>query len=154
MNTHERLQLLEQRHLALDIAWAVAVISLTLFFGYATYADVASKHSVLEAVFFALAAMFLGGYVTLHAIQPVYYWTLFNITPTFIITTEDDVVKVHGRVADKDWNRVKAMMLAARPGMMPVTDAHGKFGCTMAAVPATVQYENIKRGLAALGYAT
>ncbi|MBK6616601.1 hypothetical protein [Ottowia sp.] len=100
----------------------------------------------------ALFAFVFFCYLSLGVLRPIRGLLAERVAPQWCIQECDGVVLVHGSVGVDEWGQVEFMMLALRPGYMPVERAWVRFpGVTMAAVPATAEYAESRTELKALG---
>ena len=128
-----------------------------------------------------LATGYLGYYLAQLMFEPasniLTNWLLYNVPSIFILMSlfmygiaqpvnfmmertwlkrywiEDcgHVVKVHGSIPCSGWENVYAKLLAVKPEYKVIDGAYEKYGCTLAAVPATPEDLQAKTELALLG---
>ena len=129
---------------------AVAMVAVALF-AYRDFSPDSPYPWIVQVLASAVVA-FLAGSFCMILLKPIYAWLEGCFAPSWVLEVGEGVVKVHGEVPLVRWGEVQAQMLAARPGLMPVKEAWGGYGCTMAAVSSSPEYMAASEQLASLGF--
>jgi hypothetical protein len=148
LNANQRRRNIIEAGLLASLAVAMVAVALIAYRDFS--AD--SPYPWIGKVLASTVVAFLAGALYMILLKPIYAWLERCFAPSWVLVVCDGVVKVHGEVPLVRWGEVQAQMLAARPGLMPVKEAWGRYGCTMAAVPASPEYVAASEQLASLGF--
>lgn len=125
----------------LDVIFCLAFLGLLALYGtVAFYIQAASdpQQAAWLNVFLSAWVALMLGYPTVHLfLKPLREVVMERFAPSWCIEECEGVIKVHGSIPIIKWHAVERQMLSRRQNYMPVEDAYERFGCTMAAIPAS-----------------
>lgn len=123
----------------------LATIVMIVGFAYMVYLD---QDTLLVAGVFGLFLGMTGGMVLLRAVG----WAQKHFVKEYFIQDCGNVIKLHGAVRLADMDTAYREILSVRPGYKIAEKAWDRFGCTLAAVPATNADRAAKSELESMGY--
>lgn len=150
-NMESAIKMLERREKALDRLFVgVFLVALpTIFSSFFMAGDPADGIVVNAAV--ALVMSLFAGYPVALILGALDGAIRRRWATSYVIEEGDGVLKVFGAVPVLDWGHVRARLLSMRPGYKTVDDAYERFGCTMAAIPASAAELRAREELSAMG---
>lgn len=149
----QRLAGMRWRRVALDVTLCAVMVGSIIGCALSVYGRLGNESDDPFAVrlLIALCVAVFACYPLMFLIAKVERWLSDLIAPSWVIEACDGVVKVHGAVPFARWEKAKRQMLSVRMDYMPVDKAWERFGCTMAAIPATSSYLAAQQELRSLG---
>lgn len=144
-----KLELLKRRSDRFDLIGSsvtvLATIAMVVGFAYPVYRD---QGTFLVAGVFGLFLGMTAGMVLLR----VGSWASKKFFKEYFIEDCGNVLKLHGAVPLADMGATYRELLSVRPGYKIAENAWERFGCTLAAVPATQADKDAKSQLESLGF--
>lgn len=146
------LKQIERQSNILDWIFIGVFLSILIACFFAIYRLQTHTESEVVNVLMALLFTFIVGFLVINIMKMLDKLVRRHWITSYYIEEFDDVIKVVGAVNLSDWEFVSSKLLKIRKNYMLVNDAYERFGCTMAAVPASDVYLNARKELAAHGF--
>ncbi|WP_342632703.1 hypothetical protein [Marinobacter alkaliphilus] len=131
---------------------AVSIITATCYASY-SYGVISGQEMSIGSFFNkAIATLLFGILVAVIVLKPVDYLAEKTWLKSYFIEDCGDVLKLHGAVRLVGMSAAYRELLSVRPGYKIAENAWERFGCTLAATPATQADRKAKSELEGMGF--
>lgn len=131
---------------------AISIIAATCYAAY-SYGVLSSQDmSIGSFANKAIATLLFGILIAVVVLKPADYLAEKTWLKSYFIEDCGDVLKLHGAVRLVGMSAAYRELLCVRPGYKVAENAWERFGCTLAAIPATKADKDAKSELESMGF--